>query len=73
MAQILIDVTEAQLQALAEAARVQNKPLAVIVRDAIAAYVFESSPSDGGSEVFGLWAESAMSGREYQAAHRAEW
>jgi hypothetical protein len=40
MAQILIDVTEAQLQALAEAARVQN---------------------------------CVMSGREYQAAHRAEW
>jgi len=73
MAQILIDVTEVQLQVLVEKAHVQKKPLAVIVCDAIDAYVSEDTLSEDTSGVFGLWAGRAMHGFGYQAARRAEW
>ena len=72
MARILIDLTDAQLQALAAKVHAEKRSRAAIVRDAIDDYLERHAISDA-SGVFGLWKDRALDGLEYQEAHRAEW
>ena len=72
MARILIDLPDAQLQALAAIMRTERRSRAAIVRDAIQAYVERHAAHDG-PPVFGLWKDRGVDGLAYQEARRAEW
>jgi hypothetical protein len=72
MARILIDLTDAQLQALAAKVRTENRSRAAIVRDALDDYLARHAVNDA-PDVFGLWKDRAVDGLDYQEAHRAEW
>ena len=75
MARILIDLSDAQLQALAVCVQTEQRSRAAIVRDAIDAYLARHAVpgADAMSGVFGLWKDRAVDGLEYQTARRAEW
>lgn len=75
MARVLIDLSDAQLQALATLVQTEQRSRAAIVRDAIDAYLDRHihHAVGGSSGVFGLWKDRAVDGLEYQEAIRAEW
>ncbi|MFT3814446.1 MAG: ribbon-helix-helix protein, CopG family [Acidovorax sp.] len=72
MSRILVDLPEAQVQALAALVQAEGRPRAALIRDAIDTYLAQRRPAPGKS-VFGLWKGRQPDGLEYQEAMRSEW
>jgi hypothetical protein len=72
VSRILIDLSEAQVQALAALVQLEGRPRAALVRDAIDAYLARCQPALG-ANVFGLWKDREPDGLAYQEALRSEW
>lgn len=73
MSRILIDLPEAQVQALAALVQLEGRPRAALVRDAIDAYLAQRQPALE-ANVFGLWkGRRKPDGLAYQEALRSEW
>lgn len=72
MSRILIDLPEAQVQALAALVQMEGRPRAALIRDAIDAYLAQCQPALGAS-VFGLWKGKKPDGLAYQEELRSEW
>lgn len=68
----LIDLPDAQIQALATLCERVKRPRAAIIRDAIAEYL-ERRATQPAAAAYGLWGAEAMDGLAYQAKVRAEW
>jgi len=54
MRRILIDLPEAQVEALAMLVEMDHRPRAAVIRDAIEAYISQHR-KELGNDVFGLW------------------
>lgn len=72
MSRILVDLPEAQLQALAALVQMEGRPRAALIRDAIDAYLAQCKPALETS-VFGLWKGRKPDGLAYQEELRSEW
>ena len=72
MSRILVDLPEAQLQALNARAETEQRPRAALVRDAIAAYLAQHRQAHD-ADVFGLWKDKKVDGIEYRRGVRSEW
>lgn len=72
MSRILVDITEGQLQDLANIVEAEKRPRAAIIRDAIEAYIAQHKPADV-ADTFGLWRNRKVNGLKYQEDLRAEW
>ena len=72
MSRILVDLPEPQLQELSELAVAERRPRAVLVREAIAAYL-DGRRQTREADVFGLWKHKKLDGLEYQQEVRSEW
>ncbi|OJA89415.1 ribbon-helix-helix protein, CopG family [Burkholderia ubonensis] len=72
MSRILIDLPDAQIQALAALVEAERRPRAAVIRDAIDAYLAQRKRAVG-ADVFGLWKEKKVDGLTYQEALREEW
>lgn len=72
MSRILIDLPDTQVEELSMLVKVERRPRAALIRDAIEAYISEHKASNG-PDVFGVWQEKKIDGLEYQQELRAEW
>ncbi|KVT51488.1 CopG family transcriptional regulator [Burkholderia ubonensis] len=72
MSRILVDLPDAQVQALAALVEAERRPRAAVIRDAIDAYLAQRKRTVG-ADVFGLWKEKKVDGLTYQEALREEW
>lgn len=72
MSRILIDLPEAQVQALAALVHREGRPRAALIRDAIEVYLAKRQPTLE-ANVFGLWKGKQTDGLAYQEALRSEW
>ncbi|GAB7547766.1 ribbon-helix-helix domain-containing protein [Cupriavidus sp. 8B] len=72
MSRILVDVTEEQLQELTAIVEAEKRPRAVVIREAIQAYIAQRKPGLA-SDTFGLWKNRKVDGLEYQEKLREEW
>ncbi|AOI68681.1 CopG family transcriptional regulator [Burkholderia ubonensis] len=72
MSRILIDLPDAQVQALAAVVEAEQRPRAAVIRDAIDAYLAQRKRI-AGADVFGLWKGKKVDGLAYQEALREEW
>ncbi|KVT72088.1 CopG family transcriptional regulator [Burkholderia ubonensis] len=72
MSRILVDLPDAQVQALAAVVEAERRPRAAVIRDAIDAYLAQRKRTVG-ADVFGLWKEKKVDGLTYQEALREEW
>ncbi|KUZ67461.1 CopG family transcriptional regulator [Burkholderia ubonensis] len=72
MSRILIDLPDAQVQALAAVVEAEQRPRAAVIRDAIDAYLAQRKRTVG-ADVFGLWKGKKVDGLAYQEALREEW
>ncbi|KVD04011.1 ribbon-helix-helix protein, CopG family [Burkholderia ubonensis] len=72
MSRILVDLPDAQIQALAALVEAERRPRAAVIRDAIDAYLAQRKRTVG-ADVFGLWKEKKVDGLTYQEALREEW
>ncbi|KVD59754.1 CopG family transcriptional regulator [Burkholderia ubonensis] len=72
MSRILVDLPDAQIQALAALVEAERRPRAAVIRDAIDAYLAQRKRAVG-ADVFGLWKEKKIDGLTYQEALREEW
>ncbi|KWN84601.1 CopG family transcriptional regulator [Burkholderia ubonensis] len=72
MSRILVDLPDAQIQALAALVEAERRPRAAVIRDAIDAYLAQRKRTVG-ADVFGLWKEKMVDGLTYQEALREEW
>ncbi|KVC77508.1 CopG family transcriptional regulator [Burkholderia ubonensis] len=72
MSRILVDLPDAQIQALAALVEAERRPRAAVIRDAIDAYLARRKRTVG-ADVFGLWKEKKVDGLTYQEALREEW
>ncbi|WP_322064586.1 ribbon-helix-helix protein, CopG family [Burkholderia ubonensis] len=72
MSRILIDLPDAQVQALAALVEAERRPRAAVIRDAIDAYLAQRKRAVG-ADVFGLWKGKKVDGLTYQEALREEW
>ena len=68
----IVDLTDAQIEALAKLGEAQNLSRAALVRKAIDEFVKNHS-TEGAEEAFGLWRERGIDGLSYQQALRDEW
>lgn len=68
----LVDIPDAQIQALAELCARVNQPRAAVVREAIAEYLARHRPHDP-KQAFGSWGDAAEDGLTYQTRLREEW
>ncbi|HEX2592577.1 MAG TPA: ribbon-helix-helix protein, CopG family [Rhizomicrobium sp.] len=68
----LVDLTEKQLDELAELAKRENRSRVSIIRDAVSAYLKSRKPESNG-DAFGLWGDRKIDGLEYQKKLRSEW
>jgi predicted transcriptional regulator len=68
----LIDLPDAQIEALAALCERVRQPRAAIIRAAVAEYLERHAvrPID---DAFGAWGEAAPDGLDYQRTVRAEW
>lgn len=73
MNSIVIDLPEAQMQALAALVQVQGRPRTALIREAIDAYLAQQRPSDQGVNVFGMWKNKKPDGLSYQEELRSKW
>ncbi|KVM47412.1 CopG family transcriptional regulator [Burkholderia ubonensis] len=72
MSRILVDLPDAQVQALAALVEAERRPRAAVIRDAIDAYLAQRKRTVD-ANVFGLWKEKKVDGLTYQEALREEW
>ncbi|QDD67011.1 ribbon-helix-helix protein, CopG family [Herbaspirillum seropedicae] len=72
MSRILVDIPESQLADLTQLVESQQRPRAVIIREAIAAYITQHK-LEHDAEVFGIWKKKKVDGLAYQRALRSEW
>lgn len=72
MSRILVDLPDAQVEALKLLVEVEHRPRAAVIRDAIEAYIVQRKNALG-ADVFGLWKNKRVDGLEYQRELRAEW
>ncbi|KVC96225.1 CopG family transcriptional regulator [Burkholderia ubonensis] len=72
MSRILVDLPDAQIQALAALVEAERRPRAAVIRDAIDAYLAQRKRAVG-ADVFGLWKGKKVDGLTYQEALREEW
>lgn len=72
MGRLLIDLPDAQIEALAVLVRLEHRSRAYIIRDAIDGYIALHQRSLG-ADVFGMWGRKNTDGLEYQNESRAEW
>ncbi|KVT60221.1 ribbon-helix-helix protein, CopG family [Burkholderia ubonensis] len=72
MSRILVDLPDAQVQALAALAEAERRPRAAVIRDAIDTYLAQRKRA-GGADVFGVWKGKKVDGLTYQEALREEW
>jgi predicted transcriptional regulator len=68
----LIDLPDAQIQALAALCDRVKQPRAAIIRAAVAEYL-ERRASQPIEAAYGMWGAEAMDGLDYQDKARAEW
>ena len=68
----LIDLPDAQIQALAILCERVKQPRAAIIREAVAEYL-ERRATKPTEAAYGLWGAEAMDGLAYQDEVRAEW
>jgi predicted transcriptional regulator len=68
----LIDIPDAQIEALAALCERVNQPRAAIVREAIAEYIAKRRVAYQ-PNAFGLWGRDTEDGLAFQAKARAEW
>ena len=68
----LIDLPNAQIQALATLCERVRQPRAAVIREAIAEYL-ERRIASSADAAYGLWGDQAMDGLDYQNQARAEW
>jgi metal-responsive CopG/Arc/MetJ family transcriptional regulator len=69
---ILVDVPEAQLEALAEIGARRKLSRAAVIREAIAGYLGQHQRAKR-THAFGLWGERRIDGLAYQEKIRGEW
>jgi metal-responsive CopG/Arc/MetJ family transcriptional regulator len=72
MSRILIDLPDSQVEELAVLVKVEQRPRAAVIRDAIEAYISQHKPMLG-ADAFGLWKSKKVDGLEYQQELRSEW
>lgn len=72
VSRILVDLPDAQIQALAALVEAERRPRAAVIRDAIDAYLAQRKRAVG-ADVFGVWKEKKVDGLTYQEALREEW
>ena len=72
MSRILVDLPDAQVQALAALVRTERRPRAAVIRDAIDAYIAQRTRTFG-ADVFGVWKDRRVDGLAYQEELRREW
>ncbi|KVP83049.1 CopG family transcriptional regulator [Burkholderia ubonensis] len=72
MSRILVDLPDAQIQALAALVEAERRPRAAVIRDAIDAYLAQRKRTVG-ADVFGVWKGKKVDGLTYQEALREEW
>lgn len=72
MSRILVDLPDAQIEALAIIAEAGQRSRAAVIREAIEAYVLQNKQGLG-ADVFGLWKSKKVDGLEYQQELRSEW
>ncbi|OJA72662.1 CopG family transcriptional regulator [Burkholderia ubonensis] len=72
MSRILVDLPDAQIQALAALVEAERRPRAAVIRDAIDAYLTQRKRAVG-ADVFGVWKGKKVDGLTYQEALREEW
>lgn len=72
MSRILIDLPDAQAQALAVIVQAERRPRAAVIRDALDAYISQRARALD-TDVFGLWKGRQVDGLAYQEALRSEW
>jgi len=73
MSKILVDLPEAQVQALAVLTEREGRQRTALIRDAIDAYLAQHKPTAPGASVFGLWKGKKPDGLAYQEELRSEW
>jgi predicted transcriptional regulator len=68
----LIDLSDAQIRALAALCERVKQPRAAVIREAVAEYLerHATTPVDA---AYGLWGAGATDGLAYQRKARAEW
>jgi metal-responsive CopG/Arc/MetJ family transcriptional regulator len=69
---ILVDLGEAQRQALDELSRKEKKSRAVLIHRAIDDYLAKQ-PDKQEDDAFGLWGKHEVDGLAYQEKVRSEW
>jgi len=72
MSRILIDLPDTQVKELSMLVKIEQRPRAALIRDAIEAYISDHKASHG-TDVFGMWQPKKIDGLEYQQELRAEW
>ena len=68
----LVDLGDAQLQALDELSRKENRSRAALIRRAIDEYLAKQHDKQEG-DAFGLWGKRKVDGLAYQEKVRSEW
>ena len=68
----LIDLPDAQIQALAALCEQVKQPRAAVIRAAVAEYL-ERRAVKPAEAAFGLWGNEALDGVAYQQKARSEW
>jgi predicted transcriptional regulator len=68
----LIDLPDAQIQALAALCERVRQPRAAVIREAVAEYL-ERRMTKPAEAAYGLWGAETMDGLDYQTKARAEW
>ena len=70
MRRILIDLPEAQVEALAMLVEMEHRPRDAVIRDAIEVYISQHR-KELGNDVFGLWRGKKIDSLEYQGDLRS--
>lgn len=68
----LVDIPDAQIEALAVLSERENQSRSALIREAIAEYLARRRPA-APTAAFGLWGPQAEDGVAYQDRLRAEW
>ncbi len=67
-----VDLGDAQLQAMDELSRKENRSRAAMIRRAIDDYIAKQRDNQDG-DAFGLWGKRKVDGLAYQEKARREW
>jgi predicted transcriptional regulator len=68
----LIDIGDAQIEALDDLSRASKRSRAALIREAVADYLARHRRSEL-DDSFGLWGDRTMDGLAYQEKLRREW